>query len=168
MTDWIATALGDATLNAATTAVGRSLLAEINGSARPTPNAAFDFVTQSLELAAFGLIGEPDKSEEMRSAAELAFEHIRTLRRDAGAPDFSTQLLHTACYGVLADRTPDVSRFLKEAIFPEQEISGLDWGGAVRQTITIIWLKLLRKDGWKDLDAVLTGVVSLREAQAAH
>ena len=157
-----------ATPTTTATTVGRSLLADINESVRPAPNAAFDFVTQSLEFAAFGLLDETENSEKLRSAAELAFEHLRTLRPTASAPEVATHLLHTACYGVLADRTPDVARFLKEAVLPELAIGQLDWGSAVRQTVTIIWLKLLRKDGWKDLDAVIAGVVSLREAQAAH
>lgn len=168
MTDWVVDALGDASIKEAATTVGRSLLADLSDSVRPTPSPVFKFVAESLEFAAFGLIDEPDRAGELRSAAELAFEHLRTLRAAQAPSDEATYLLHTACYGVLADRTPDVSRFLKEAVLPEPTATDLDWGPAVRQTVASVWLKLLRKAGWADLDAVLEGVVALRIAQAEH
>ena len=166
MTRWITTALGDASLNEASITVGRSLLADICNSTRPTLGNNFNFIAHSLELAAFGLLDETDRRADLRSAAEQAFESLRALSPDA-SDQFSvaTHLLHTACYGVLADRTPDVSRLLKEATFPELPTDRSDWGNAIRQSVTILWLKLLRKNGWEDLDAVLAGVVSLREAQ---
>ncbi len=168
MTQWISAALGDASLNEASTTIGRSLLADINDSTRPTPGSTFNFVAHSLELAAFGLLDEPDKRAELRSAAEQAFEFLRTLGPQTTSQfGIATHLLHTACYGILADRTPDVSRFLRESTFPQFAMDP-DWGNAVRQSVTVLWLKLLRKNGWEDLDAVLAGVVSLREGQTTY
>jgi hypothetical protein len=66
MTQWISAALGDASLNEASTTIGRSLLADIANSSRPTPSTTFNFVAHSLELAAFGLLDEPDKRAELR------------------------------------------------------------------------------------------------------
>jgi replicative superfamily II helicase len=168
MTQWISTALGEASLNEAASTVGRTLLADVSDGGRPTLSGNFSFVAHSLELAAFGLLDETDRRSDLRSAAEQAFELLRTLRPETSSQfGMATHLLQTACYGILADRTPDVSRFLKESTFPEFAIEA-DWGNAVRQSVTVLWLKLLRKNGWEDLDAVLAGVVSLREAQAAH
>jgi len=169
MTRWITTALGNASLHEASITVGRSLLADISNSTRPTLGNTFNFIAHSLELAAFGLLDETDRRADLRSAAEQAFESLRTLTPET-SDQFSvaTHLLHTACYGVLADRTPDVSRLLKEATFPELPTDRSNWRNAVRQSVTILWLKLLRKNGWDDLDAVLAGVVSLREAQTAY
>jgi hypothetical protein len=169
MTRWIATALGDASLNDAATTVGRSLLADLNDSARPTPSGAFNFVAHSLELAAFGLLDEPDRRDDLRSAAEQAFELLRTSGPETSDQlGIATHLLHTSCYGILAERTPDVSRYLKEAAFPEFTVDQADWASAVRQSVIVLWLKLLRKNGWEDLDAVLAGVVALRQAQAIY
>jgi hypothetical protein len=169
MTRWIAEALGGTTLNEASTTIGRSLLADINDGVRPAPSSTFNFVAHSLELAAFGLLDEPDRRADLRSAADRAFDFLRTLGPEAsGQFGIATHLLHTACYGILADRTPDVSRFLKESTFPQFTIDQSDWCNAVLQSVTVLWLKLLRKNGWEDLDAVLAGVISLRGAQATY
>ena len=153
-------------MNDASRTIARSLLAQLSDSVRPTLDNNFSFIAYNLELAAFGLLDEPDRRADLRSAAQQAFEALRTLTPQTDDQfTFATHLLRTTCYGVLADRTPDVSRFLKDTTFPELPIDHSDWGNAVRQSVTILWLKLLRKNGWEDLDAVLAGVVSLREAQ---
>jgi hypothetical protein len=165
MTAWITETLGETTLREASTTVGRNLLSDVNNVARPQPNAEFQFVAQTLELAAFTLLDEVDKKNELRIAAEQAFEHLRALRDQDAQID---HLLRTACYGVLADRTPHVSRYLKEVNLPSIQIEGPDWGAAVRNSVIVLWLRLVRKKGWDDLDAVLNGVVTLREAQARY
>ncbi|MCA1377496.1 MULTISPECIES: DEAD/DEAH box helicase [unclassified Bradyrhizobium] len=169
MTQWITDALGEASLAEATTLVSKALLADVTGVARPTLDESTGFVADSLELAVFELLDEADKRSELRSAAEKAFELLRTLQSDsANVSEKLKLLLRTACYGVLADRTPDVSRFLKDTALPELATDFSNWGEAVRNNVTVIWLKLLRKKGWEDLDAVLEGVVSLRQAQTHH
>jgi replicative superfamily II helicase len=169
VTRWITTALGEASLNDAANTIGRKLLADLDPSARPAVDSAFDFVARSLELAAFGLLDEPEKRADLRSAAEQAFEHLRASTAETSDQfAMAKHLLDTACYGILADRTPDVTRYLKDATFPEFPIGETDWGTAVRQSVIVLWLKLLRKDGWEDLDAVLAAVVSLRQAQNTY
>lgn len=166
MTDWITTALGETSIREAATSVGRSLLADVAGVARPAFGADFSFAAHSLELAAFALLDANDKRDDLRLAAERAFEHLRALTAvEDDEAAIGTHLLHTACYGILADRTPDVARFLRETALPSPVTDPADWGATVRRVVTILWLKLLRKKGWDDLDAVLASVVSLREAQ---
>jgi len=129
MTQWITDALGEASLAEATTLVSKALLADVTGVARPTLDESTGFVADSLELAVFELLDEADKRSELRSAAEKAFELLRTLQSDsANVSEKLKLLLRTACYGVLADRTPDVSRFLKDTALPELATDFSNWG----------------------------------------
>jgi superfamily II DNA/RNA helicase len=164
VTKWILDALGDTSLAKARGTVSKTLLAELSASSRTVPDDDFAFIAQSLELAAFDLLNEADqKAGELRGAAEDAFEHLRVLPISSSA----THVLRTACYGVIADRTPDVVRYLRGIDLASPQM-GQDWDFVVRQTVTNVWLRLIRKAGWEDLDAVSADVVRLREAQSSY
>ena len=110
MTRWITTALGDASLNEASITVGRSLLADICNSTRPTLGNNFNFIAHSLELAAFGLLDETDRRADLRSAAEQAFESLRALSPDA-SDQFSSQLTSCIRHAMASSQTgPQMSR----------------------------------------------------------
>jgi hypothetical protein len=121
------------------------------------------FVAHALELRAFTLLDGDDK-ETLREAALRAFQIARTLplstETDAGA----TELLRVACLGVLGDRGADVRRILGDVTFTAMAPAA-SWGLRVAQTITEIWLRLLRKRGWDDLDGVQKAVARLRAEQ---
>lgn len=164
MTNWITAALDPESLRRGTNTVGRDLLATVDRNTRQPPDEAFGFVAETLELAAFQLL-DGDRLE-LRQAAEMAFEYMRVDL--TGGHVSPKEALKTACYGVLADRTPDVSRHLRSFDFTEPTISGANWTDDVLSIVTDVWLKLLRKNGWVDLDAVLAGVLRLRDHQTRY
>jgi len=163
MIDWLYEALGDSRRRLAEQAVGAHLLSDL-GFERPQPSPEYHFMTNAYALAAHTLLEAPNASDELRKASELAFETLRATDITL-ADDETLHLLHTACYGILGDRTPDVARFLRASPLPETLDAEADWGERVRVNVNRLWLLLMRKDGWADLDALLAEVVALREAQ---
>lgn len=70
---------------------------------------------------------------------------------------------------VLGDRGADAARWLRtldEAQqWPDLPLDTPDWRERCRATLTDVWLRLVRKKGWTDRDAVLDRVAILRSAQ---
>lgn len=163
MTAWLYEALGDERRRLAEQSVGVHLLSDLSLE-RPPSSPEYQFTTNAYALAVHTLLDTPDAADELRKASELAFETLRAT--DAPLTDDETlHLLHTACYGILADRTPDVARFLRSRPLPASLGAEADWGARVRVTVSRLWLLLMRKDGWSDLDTLLEEVVALREEQ---
>lgn len=165
MTSWMIEAVPEELRASARDAVGKHLLIDIGREPSPRP-AKFDFTAQAFSLAAHALFDEREQAGNLREAAELAFETLRATPVPGDPEGAMLHLLHTACYGVLGDRTPDVGRYLRVNSLPGIEVDEGDWGSHVRSTVYRVWLLLVRKDGWGDLDAVLSEVIELREAQA--
>lgn len=161
---WVFQALGEARRESAAQVVGRELLASVVGP-QPDTTASFVFTDQAHALAVSVLLGPPTASAELREAAERAFETARARHDQIDGSAWARRRLVTACFGVIADRTPDVSRYLRaDPVLPAS--SGTTWGERVSASITRAWLLLLRKQGWADLDAVQEEVVALRAQQA--
>ncbi|WSG99922.1 hypothetical protein U8P71_14950 [Rhizobium ruizarguesonis] len=141
--------------------VGRNLLADLPAvRAGDVGLDEWEFAFLTYQLDVFALLGSRDQESELRKAAEVAFEAARA----APVGDISLAL-ETACYGILADRTPDVARYLRSFDLEPIDIAA-DWDARVRQTVSHVWILLLRKDGWQDLDAVNAHVLELRQLQA--
>lgn len=166
MTAWVIEALAANDRQAAARLVGETLLADLT-PAGDSAKASYTFIAQAYELAVSTLLDENEEGGALREAAELAFETVRATTEPADPLDRSLHVLHTACYGVLADRTPDVARYLRGRALPDVPPADADWGTRVHAGLVRLWLLLLRKQGWADLDAVQHEVVALRQAQAA-
>ena len=76
-------------------------------------------------------------------------------------------LLRAAALAVLGDMGSDAARWLREDNWPELPLDSDSWGERTWATILDIWLRLIRKHGWSDRDAVLDRIVRLREAQSS-
>ena len=161
MSAWITDALPQARRQASANAVGQRLLVGL-GAPVPSNEPGLEFTLLTYSVAVSSLIGVKDGEKDLRRSAELAFETARAIQHS----NDRLHALQTACYGVIADRTPDVARYLRSQPLPESPTSDDDWGTAVRNEVYRLWLLLLRKDGWADLDAVLHGIVDLRKRQA--
>jgi hypothetical protein len=59
-------------------------------------------------------------------------------------------------------------RLLIEEGIPQLPLTADDWGTRVWASVLDIWLRLFRKDGWSDLDAVQQRVANLRAEQRSH
>ncbi|MEW6218911.1 MAG: DEAD/DEAH box helicase [Thermodesulfobacteriota bacterium] len=84
----------------------------------------------------------------------LAFGEVKTSSEATAPPN--------VMYG--GDRGADVRRILAGVMFPAPAPAE-GWGQRVERTIYEIWLRLLRKQGWEDLDGVQSAVARLRAEQ---
>ncbi|AUA14296.1 DEAD/DEAH box helicase [Streptomyces malaysiensis] len=108
---------------------------------------------------------ENPKSEETRRLCGQAFSIARTQIDSGPSQESRTFLLRTACIGWLSDETPLAARLLAEMELPRPTPEGADWEERVVNGLIDVWLLLLRKRGWDDLDALSTVISSLRRDQ---
>jgi hypothetical protein len=134
----------------------------------PVPERLSDdqlcFVASGLELRVYDLL-DGDRDEALRAASLEAFQIMRAAPRSGAPIGVAEALLRLGCLAVLGDRGADMRRILKDEGLPELPLNVPDWGVRVWASILDIWLRLLRKSGWDDLDAVQQRVASLRAEQ---
>jgi hypothetical protein len=163
---WILESLGATKIQEAVEESGRRRLRHALGIQELTwvTDDSIRFAANALELHAFRLL-ESDDAGALRDAAANAFQVARTIARGALPLDAAATLVRLGCLGVLGDRGADVRRFLTETSLPVLPTDAPDWGTRVAATILEVWLRLLRKQGWEDLDTVQQRVASLRADQ---
>lgn len=122
-----------------------------------------------LDLKVDRLADEPERLALSRQAAADAFRLMRMLPLPAEPMAVGTHLLRASVLAVLGDRGADAARWLrtldKAGNWPALPLDARDWGERCRATITDVWLRLVRKKGWSDRDAVLERVAVLRDVQ---
>lgn len=163
---WIVNSLGvnrvrEATEEAARRRLKSALGAELHAD---LSEDNLRFIANGLELRVFDLL-EADDVDLLREAAAEAFQVTRTTLLPADPLESAAALVHLGCLGVLGDRGADVRRLLIEEGIPQLPLDSADWGIRVQSSILDIWLRLLRKNGWQDLDAIQQRVSDLRSEQ---
>lgn len=147
---------------------------EMAGQTPPFDGETLWEVAAALELAVLDLevdrlSEDPERLNLMRGAAADAFRLLRVMPRPQDPMADGTHLLRSATLAVLGDRGPDAARWLRaldaESVWPSLPLDSSDWGQRSRATLTDVWLRLVRKQGWTDRDTVLERVASLRDAQ---
>lgn len=164
---WILDSLGSEKVQVAEDEATRRRLGEALGIARRAAIADEDlrFAANALELRVFTLL-EADDFGALREAAAKAFQVARTLPIEPSTLDGMAELVRVACFGVLGDRGADVRRLLQTITLPVPGARrARSWDEQVARTIFEIWLRLLRKQGWEDLDGVQATVAALRADQ---
>lgn len=129
--------------------------------------AALELAVLDLELDR--LSDDEARRELLRTTAADAFRLLRVLPLPDAPMDAATQLLRAAVLAVIGDRGADAARWLRvleaEQRWPALPLDSRDWGERCRATLIDVWLRLVRKKGWHDRDAVLERVAALRSAQ---
>lgn len=124
-----------------------------------------------LDLEVDRLADEPERRALSRQAAGDAFRLLRMLPLPTKPMEAGTHLLRASVLAVLGDRGADAARWLRSLDelqqWPDLPLDTPDWGERCRATLTDVWLRLVRKKGWADRDAVLERVAALRSAQQA-
>ena len=166
---WIVNSLGVEKVHRAAEEAGRRRLGDalgIGGTGR-LDDDHLRFVANALELHVVVLLddGNPD---ELRAAAVEAFQVARVLPRDGTPTETAQSLVRLGCLGVLGDRGADVKRLLVANRWPALPVDADDWGQRVWSTVLDVWLRLFRKRGWDDLDAVQGRVADLRASQREY
>lgn len=176
MKHWLLDAMADKRSRALREADRVQFYREMSPEAPVFDAQAMQDVAAALELAVLDM--ELDRFADdavslnvMRRAAEDAFRLWRVLPLPSGPMAAATQLLRASALAVIGDRGADAARWLRlpecEQILTALPLDAADWGARCRAVLTDIWLRLVRKQGWSDRDAVLERVAALRDAQQA-
>jgi len=123
------------------------------------------FITNALELQVFDCLDDEQRAGELRAAAAETFQIARTLTWPEGPVAAADWLVRLGCLAVLGDRSADFRRIVTEVELPALPLDSPDWGVRVWSSVLDVWLRLLRKQGWNDLDAVQERIVAIRAAQ---
>lgn len=167
---WITNALGSERLETASTDASRRRLYSALGipDGAKIPDDDLRFVSNALELLVFDLLEDQTKVDELREAASQAFRISRTIPWPQDPLETGAWLVRLACLAIIGDRTSDIKRVLSERDLPALPTQEKDWGRRVWASILDVWLRLFRKNGWEDLDAVHARVTSLRKDQRSY
>lgn len=128
---------------------------------------------QVVELRALDLMQEWRRDarslegQEFRQFCSFAFDLRRALPKPANADDALKSCLLLACMAVLGDRSADIRRHFNEQpwAIPDPPETPSKWAQLLFYTTSDAFLRLVRKQGWLDLEAVARAVKSLREQQ---
>ena len=163
---WLRAALGEERLLASARDAKRRRL----GTALGCPTSAMEsdeelkFAFNALELQVFDCLDDAEVAS-LRDAAAEAFQIGRTIPWPGDPVGVAEWLVRIGCLAVLGDRAADARRILKQDDLPALPIEDRDWGLRVWAGVLDLWIRLIRKRGWDDLDAVQNRVVALRGAQ---
>lgn len=128
------------------------------------------FSAGAIEIVAAQLAREG--AAETRHAAREAFELLRGLISDPeldssrSATDRLHMMLRAACFGVLGDLPSQTRQLLRDLDPSDVRLSS--WGDAATHGAMLVWIYLMRKDGWDDVDRVHGTLAGLRERQAVY
>ncbi len=165
---WLRTAVGEERLSQTATEVSRRRLTNaLSGPAPATEDQDLHFVTKALELQLFDALDDEGRVDELRAVAEETFQIARTLAWPEEPIAAAEWLVRLGCIAVLGDRSVDFRRIVTETELPALSPDSGDWGVRVWSSILYVWLRLLRKKGWDDLDAIQERIVVIRQAQRA-
>ena len=165
---WLRTAVGEERLRQSSTEVSRRrLINALSSPSQATDDRELQFVTNALELQLFDILDDEGREDELRDVAAETFRMARTLAWPEEPIAAAQWLVRLGCIAVLGDRSADFRRIVMECELPALSSDSVDWGVRVWSSVLDVWLRLLRKKGWDDLDAVQERIVAIREAQRA-
>lgn len=129
--------------------------------------AALELAVLDMELDRFG--DDEARQAILHRAAADAFRLLRVLPLPEAPMAAATHLLRASVLAVIGDRGADAARWLRaldeKQAWPALPLDSKDWGERCRATLTDVWLRLVRKQGWSDRDTVLERVAALRTSQ---
>ena len=175
-TTWLQTTVGEKRLCQTGIEVSRRRLTSALGlPSQATDDRELLFVTNALELQLFDIMDDENRVDELRDVAAETFRIARILAWPEEPIAAAEWLVRLGCIAVLGDRSADFRRIVTERELPvfssdsaeDSAENSADWGRWVWSSVLDVWLRLLRKQGWGDLDMVQERIVALREAQQA-
>lgn len=161
--------LQDIERDAATRRVRRALGASDFLLDKPSEDTTM--ATAALELQLNELLSAepaPEQLGKRRALALRLFQIVRASEPPTSPDEAADWLLKVGAFGVLADRSADVQALLRARPLPALRTESSQWDERVWATVRRLWLLLLRKSGWADLDQVHQLVAKLRADQAQY
>ncbi len=119
-----------------------------------------------LDLMLEDVADDEKKQRELQLAAADAFYLLHALPRPADALDAGKFLLRAGILAVLGDKEADAVLWLEKEPWDELPVDSEDWHKRTWATVLDVWLRLIRKDRYTDLDVVLKRISRLRDAQS--
>lgn len=120
-----------------------------------------------LDLILEGTVDNDDKRRDLKFSAADAFRLLRVIPRPGDTLESAKFLLRAAALAVLGDKGSEAARWLREDGWAELPVASENWSERTWATIIDVWLRLIRKHGWEDRDAVLEQIARLRDSQAS-
>ncbi|MGN5390150.1 DEAD/DEAH box helicase [Streptomyces sp. JL7001] len=108
------------------------------------------------------------RSQLSEAATHRAFELRRALPLESDDLRALTyQILQLGSFAYISDRWAEFRAWLRDREVGPEILPAPDggWDGQILHTLSNIWIRLLRKQGWEDLTAVGELVVTLRDVQ---
>ena len=107
---------------------------------------------------------------QAQAGAFRSYALRRTLPLPAGSEDRIFHVLHLAALAYCGDQWTDLRRWLKdhEREVKPPSIANASWDRRVLYRLFDCWVRLLRKQGWDDLDGVREIIAGLREDQEQY
>lgn len=163
---WLRTAIGEERLRETSIEASRRRLSTaLNSVSQKPDDQELKFVVNALELELFDALDDEQRALELRAIAAETFQIARTLAWPEQPVATAEWLVRLGCLAVIGDRSADFRRIVTELQLPALPLDSSDWGVRVWSSVLDVWLRLLRRQGWDDLDAVQERVVALRQAQ---
>lgn len=171
MTHWLLEELNDTREQAIKQADRALIFRELFNESSELDVELLSRSAEALEMVVLDLVFEDitddeEKQNELKRTAADAFRLLRVLPRPTDPLDAGKFLLRAGTLAVLGDRGFDAARWLREQPWSDLPVDSEDWSKRTWATVLDIWLRLIRKDGWSDRDAILERISSLRDAQS--
>ena len=166
-------ALGESRSEALRQATRVKVLHELSEENFSADQSLVERAAQVLETVVLDVLAssswqdDVQQTKTLRSAAADAYRLYRVLPERESALQNAETLLRLSALAVLGDQGADVARHLREASWPNLDLTADDWYARTLATVIDVWLRLIRKDGWNDRDAVLERIALLRAAQSS-
>jgi hypothetical protein len=172
MSHWLLSALTEARQEALKQASQAQLRRELSDTSISEDAQLIQRVAEALEMAVLDLIlddtaNDEEQQRDLRLCAADAFRLMRALPRPEDPIRAAMFLVRAGALAVLGDKGSDAARWLREESWPELPLDSEDWSNRTWSTILDVWLRLIRKNGWADRDAVLERIATLRDLQAS-
>ncbi len=171
MSHWLLDKLNETRQQALKQAGRAQILRELLNAPSEVDHELIRRTAEALEMVVLDLVLEnisdnEEKQNELKSAAADAFRLLRSLPQPTEALDAGMFLLRAGTLAVLGDKGSDAARWMREKPWADLPIDSDDWSKRTWATVIDIWLRLIRKHGWSDRDAVLERIARLRATQA--
>ncbi|HII67216.1 MAG TPA: DEAD/DEAH box helicase [Thermococcaceae archaeon] len=154
----------------------RKVLAEIQTSdftdVMLPSNDELEAALQAIEIAAIDLMDcaffnkNSLKTEQFHKYCEIAFLLCRALPVPEDIIEAAKYYMRMSCFALLGQKSADIRRWLHEHPWPPLPLNSIEWDIRVFAGVAEAWLRLVRKNGWKDLQATNALIVQLRKDQS--
>ena len=137
---------------------------------KPADKKLIQCAADVLEMAVLDLVLEDisdnkNKQRELQLAAADAFYLLRTLPRPADALAAGKFLLRAGSLAVLGAKGADAAQWLEKEPWAELPVDSENWYKRTWATVLDVWLRLIRRGFYEDLNVVLERIARLRDAQ---